>query len=348
MMAERRGSSPRVVGEHGGGGSARSRAFAAREPDSLTGTLELEAPGRGPRWTSGREGWVFRAESPDELSGFHPPLVRSALGAEETLHYLLYSPLFEGTDGPFRVGGTAGSHSVGLTSGRLVVSHDPHAEGRPRSVTTIDLDEVSCLELGSALLFGWLVVRGGGPRGPSRHTVTFNARGMDPFRALVRAYRRLGPERGAGSEAASAGEDVWEGVPAWLRSEIEPLLEPGERPLAVVRSPERWTSQRRRWRTRPACASATGLLIATPRGLLRAASELRRRPGDLAFGVNVTVVRADRLSQAAIEARDGLGALRLAAGEGPGSHELEVLFDAGDAPGAERILRLVRAWGGRA
>jgi hypothetical protein len=336
-----------MVGEPAVADLAPSVASPAREPGPRRGALELEVPRCVPRWTSGRECSVFRAGSPDELCGFHPALVRSALPPDETLHYLLYSPLVEGTEGPFHVGGTAGSHSVGLTSRRLVVSHDPHAEGRPRSVTTIDLDSVSCLELGSALLFGWLVVRRGGRRGPSRHTVTFNARGMDPFRALVRTYWGLALERGAGSEAALAGEDVWDGVPAFLRSEVEPLLEPRERPLAVLRSPERWTSEKGQWRTGPACVSATGLLIATPSGILRAASEPPRRPGDLAFGVNVTIVRAGRLAEATIEARDDLGALRLVAGEGRGSHEVEVLFDAGDAGEAEEIRRVVRAWRGR-
>jgi hypothetical protein len=346
-MAERRGFSPRFLDEDEPIAEGPAGAAPALRVKPGAQTAHLEGPAaRLPRWTSGREGWVFRAESPEQLCGYHSQLVRSALVPGDALHYLLYSPLFESTDGPFRVGATPGSHSLGLTSSRLVVSQDPHA-ATPRSVATIELEEVSCLELGSALLFGWLVVRHAESGHPRRHTVPFNSRGMDHFRAVVRAYRRLGQQGSADSEAGLGWSDVWKDTPAYLRSEVEPLIDGSERPLAVVRSPERWEREKG-WRRASTCGSPAGLLVATTRGALWAASEPRRRPEDLAFGVNVTVVRPDRLSGASIATRVGLGALRLRAGEGAGSHELEVLFDTGDPSGAEKILRLVRAWRGRA
>ena len=331
-MAERRGDRPRSV-------EPRGAPLPGR-------TTYLHSPEPVPRWTSGRECWVFRADSPDELCGYHPQLVRSALPPGEAFEYLLYSPLFEGGDGPFRAGGGPGSHAVGITPHRFVVSRDPHAGGTPRSVTTLDRDDVWCVQIGCALLLGWLVIRVGGEQGAQGYTIPFSSRGMSHFRALARAYRARGPERSAAGGPRVGWDEAWAGTPPYLRSELEPLTGEGERPLALLRSPERWTAQRGFWRRRSLCTSAPGLLVVTSRGALWAASEPRMRPEGLAFGVKVTVVRPERLAGATIGVRDGLGVLRLRAGEGAHSHELEVLFDGNDVGQAEEIVRLVREWRG--
>jgi hypothetical protein len=112
----------------------------------------------------------------------------------------------------------------------------------------------------------------------------------------------------------------------------------------MLRTPERWTAVRRWWRERTVCACAAGLLVATSHGLLWAASEPRPKPNDLSFGVNVTVVRPGRLRNATIGSWEGFGVLRLRAGGGDASHELEVPFDPGDVASAEEIVRLARKW----
>jgi hypothetical protein len=297
-----------------------------------------------PRWTSGRECWVFRAETPDELCGHHPRLIGSALAPREPLHYLLYSPVFDAKDGPFRVGGAPGSHAVGITGSAVLVSRDPHAEELRQSITTIPLDAVSGVEIGCALALGWFVVRYAGPRGPASCPVLFRGQGIEHFRAVVRAYRRRGREERAPSDARLGWPKVWQNVPTYIRTELEPLLEETEQPLAVLRTPERWTEEKRWWSRRPVCASAAGLLVATSHGLLWAASEPRATPDGFSFGVNVTVVRPELVRGAAIGSRESMGVLRLTAGGREAPHDLEVPFDGEDVASAEEIVRLVRAW----
>jgi len=310
--------------------------------------LELCDGARVPRWTSGRECWVFRAETAEELCGYHAELIASALAPGEPLQYLLYSPRCDATDGPFRVGGAPGSHAVGITPGRLLVSHDPHADRPPRSVLRIDLSVVSALELGSALALGWLVVRFAGPQGPSSCAVTFSSSGIAHFRALVRAYRNLGSRARAPLGEALEWPSVWEDVPSYLRTELEPLTNAAEQPLAVLRSPERWSAEKGRWSTRQVCTSAAGVLVASPLGLMCAASEPRPRPGEWSFGANVTVVRPERVLDAAIQARGTTFLLRLRAGGRAAPHELEVPFDPDDVRSAEQVAQLARSWRGAA
>jgi hypothetical protein len=112
----------------------------------------------------------------------------------------------------------------------------------------------------------------------------------------------------------------------------------------MLRTPERWTAEKRWWRRRPVCACAPGLLVATSRGLLWAAGEPRTMPDALSFGVNVTVVRPERVRSAAIGSRESIGVLRLKAGGKEASHELEVPFGGEDVGSAEKIVHLARAW----
>jgi hypothetical protein len=297
-----------------------------------------------PRWASGRECWVFRAATPVELCGHHPRLISSVLRPGEPVHYLLYSPVFDARDAPFGVSGVPGSHSVGITSDALLVSRDLHTDEPARSVARIALDAVSCVVIGGALALGWFVVRYSAPHGPASCTVLFASRGAEEFRAIVRAYRRLGREERAASDTGLEWPMVWPSVPTYVRTELEPLVEEGERPLAVLRTPERWTAGKGWWRRRSVCTSAPGLLVATARGLLWAAGEPRPSPEALSFGVNVTVVRPDRVQEAAIGCGDGLGVLRLRCGGEEASHDVEVPFDGDDLASATEIVRLGRAW----
>lgn len=312
------------------------------------------SPGAGklqesaPRWTSGRECWVFRAEAPDQLCGHHPKLIAQALDPSESLRYLLYSPIFDAREGPFRVGGAPCSHAVGITASSLFVSRDPHTAAARQTITRIDLDDVAFVEIGCALALGWFVVRYTEGRGARSCPVLFRSQGLDHFREIVRAYRRLGrPGRGQGG-GRLGWPAVWEGVPGYVRSEVEPLLEEAERPLAVLHTPERWTTAKRWWRERTVCACASGLLVVTSHGLLWAASEPRPRPDGFSFGVDVTVVRPERLREATVASRASLGVLRLKLGDGDAPHAIEVPFDLGDVASAEEIVRLARMWQGPA
>jgi hypothetical protein len=128
---------------------------------------------------------------------------------------------------------------------------------------------------------------------------------------------------------------------------VQPLVDEGERPHAVLRTPETWTAEKRWWGHRPACASSPGLLVATSRGLLWATSEPRQKPDGLSFGVNVTIVRPELVRRAAIGGREGMRVLRVQAGDGPSGRELEVPFG-DDLAAAEEVVRLAMAWSQRA
>jgi hypothetical protein len=171
---------------------------------------------------------------------------------------------------------------------------------------------------------------------------------MEHFRAVVRAFRRLGRKEPVGSGRQLDWPTVWQGTPTYIRTELAPLVEEMERPLVMLRTPARWTTEKGWWRERTVCASAAGLLVATSHGLLWAASEPRPTPDGLSFGVNVTVVRPERVWGAAIGSREGLDVLRLRAGGREASRDLEVPFDAEDVASAEQIVHLARAWGARA
>ena len=245
------------------------------------------------------------------------------------------------------MGGARGSHAVGITPRRLLVSRDPHGGVTRQSVIRVDLAAISTIEIGCALALGWFVVRFPQPQGPGSCSVLFNGQGMPHFQAVVRAYRGLGHAEPVGEDAGPVWSRVWEGVPVFLRTELAPLVDESDPPLAVLHTRERWKSEKRWWRTRPVCTSAASVLIATSRGLLWAASEPRARPDLSSFGVNVTVVRPDRVLDAAIGARGSLPVLRLRAGDRLHPCEMEVPFDGEDVASAEDIVRLTRTWRGQ-
>jgi len=331
-MAQRRGSSPTA------------------DPTPEAGASPLQTAEAEPLWTSGRECWVFRADRPDQLCGHHARLIASALAPGESLRYLLYSPLFDASDGPFAVGGRPGSHAVAITPERLLVSRDPHSDAESRSVSSIDLAAISTLEIGCALALGWFVVRFGDPQAEGSRTVLFGNLGARHFREIVNIYRR---SRSAPAERAAGTQwsQVWAGVPPYLLSELEPLIEPDERPLAVLHSPERWTRRKRLFRHRPVCVAPAGLLLVTSLGVLWAVSEPRLTPDLVSFGVNVTVARWDQVLDAGIGTRvvheAAMGVLRFLVGARRAPLELEVPFDAREVHAAEDIVQLVAAWRGR-
>jgi len=91
------------------------------------------------------------------------------------------------------------------------------------------------------------------------------------------------------------------------------------------------------------------VLVATAQAILWAASEPRRAPDALAFGVNVTVVRPDRVVDVRVrpgrEAESVAAVLQLTAGAGRSLRLLEIPFDPEDAEAARQVVRLAAAWG---
>lgn len=247
-----------------------------------------------PRFTSGREPWVFRALRPGHLCGHHPDLISEALGDGESINYMLYSPLYEAESGLFGVRGPCGSHAVAVTSGRILVSRDTHQASAPRSVRAIPFERVRWIELGQALALGWLVIWFFSDGVLQSETVFFPASGIHHFQAAVRVFRRRGPEADSPRLPRPDWEDASRGAPPYLRPGLEPLSLEGERPLMVFQSSERWGAEGRR----PRCMCPAGLCVLSDRALLWLESERPSRPGQLVFGVNATIFDRQHLGEA--------------------------------------------------
>jgi hypothetical protein len=296
-----------------------------------------------PRFTSGREPWVFRALSPEHLCGYHPELIAEALGDDEPVHYMIYSPLYEAEGGRFGIRGPCGSHAVAVTSGRVLVSRDPHHAGASRSLRAVPFDRVRWIELGQALALGWVVIWFLADGVLESETVFFPASGIHHFQAAVRVFRRRGPEP-ASPHPYPGWEDATRGAPPYLRHGLEPLALQGEQPLVVFQSSERWGTEGRG--RRPRCVCPAGLCVLSDRALLWLESERPSHPGDLVFGINATVFDRDDIKEASAGTRVERGlrvrtlALDVRREPGP-SIRKEIPLDDEWAGEAERAVQLL-------
>ena len=304
------------------------------------------------RRSSGRESWIYRATEPAELRGRHADLIRSALGFDDRLHYLLYAPIFDGVGGPFGIRATPASHAVAVTQDRLVISVDAHHEGVPADVRSIPFVQVLSVELGAALLLGWLRIHYVDDRQVISTIVTFTTTGSHHFEAVVRAYRALTTRQSTHPGGAISSAGTWRSTPPYLRSATEPLLLDDEPIIHAVNWSESWRSRGRGWSRVRSCASTPGLFLLTHAGLLWASSEPRVRPDIMSFGVNATTINWQALRSASLDraAEDGEAArLRLELEQEGISMCLEIPFDdeADQATDAavvilERLRRLER------
>ena len=276
--------------------------------------MEHETPRRGPdelreerRNSSGRESWVYRADGPDVLRGRHADLLRSALSPDDRLHYLLYAPIFDGVGGPFGIRGTPASHAVAVAHDRLIITADAHRDEEPANIYTIPFAQILSVELGAALLLGWLRIRHVDGVHVTSTLVTFSTTGTIHFEAVVRTYRALTAVQISGAGVAMPSAEVWRATAPFLRSATEPLLLRDEPVLLAVHWAESWRPRKGGWRTLPSCVSTPGLLLIGRAGLLWACSEPRLRPDLLTFGVNVTSINWRALQSASVERGDGKG-----------------------------------------
>ncbi len=298
-----------------------------------------------PRFTSGREPWVFRALSPEQLCGHHPELISEALVGDEPVHYMLYAPLVEAKGERFGARGPCGSHAVAVTSRRFLVARDPHQPGVSRSLRAIPFDRVQWIELGQALALGWLVISFLSDGVLESETVFFPASGIHHFQAAVRSFRRRGP--GASSSAVHPDwQGVSQGAPPYLRHGLEPLALEGERPLVIFQCGERWGTEGNGRRRRPRCVCPAGLGVLTDRGLLWLESERPSRPGELVFGVNATVLDRQDIAEVSLATRTECGVplrvLSLNLRAGPHAIRREIPLNDEWATDAERAVQLLR------
>lgn len=250
------------------------------------------------RFFSGRECWVYRAQSLVELCGHHPDLIGGAL-AGTAPDYLVYSPLRETNRGPFGLEGPCGSHALAVTQSSLLISRDPHRADEPRTVREIPFRSVLTIGLGEALTLGWLVVRFAAERQLASEIVFFQSSGIAHFRELIRMWiRRLSPvssHRRPSENWRAALADS----PAYLSSQVGPLLDE-EDDVLVVNAPEAWSAARGA-RT---CLSPATLIAVTDRTVMIAENERPYRPDMLVFGVNVTCIPREQVTSTTLQMAD--------------------------------------------
>ena len=293
--------------------------------------------------SNGRESFIYRADGAEELRGAHAALVASALPADESLLYLLYSPIWEGDEARFGVRGEPASHAVAVTDRRFVVSRDLHTAGAEPTVCDIPFDRVLCINLGIALLMGWFSVRFARGGKPHCLSLLFKSSGFDHFAAAARTYRsRCGGDPRWGrvdSHPPPAGASSSRADP--VRGVLCQVMLEGERPACEVRHQARWIREKRRWKEVSRGLVGEGVLVLTRRGLLYASSEPDTAEDLWSYGRNVLVMPSEAVVSARIvtksEHRLSIGHLRLTLARGSASVEIDVPFDDSPTAGAREI-----------
>jgi len=288
----------RSSGEMASGDDSESaRPAATGDANSVLARPEAELR----RESTGRESWVFRASRTSELLGVHAGEVGRALPAGETARYLLYSPMWEGSGGPFGIRAAPASHGMAVTERRFIISRDPHAAGTPPTTLSIPYETVLGVESGSALMLAWVVLWHAEAGAPQATTVLYRALGRKHVTALLRAYRAASsPTRLGDRDCLPAWAAVWDKLGARYREEIEPLLLDGERPLSAVA----WNTLHGRWRNgrsdHVVSVAPAGGIVASSDGLFLVGEDPQTLQGSPGFGVNVHCVPSDALRAATL------------------------------------------------
>jgi len=225
------------------------------------------------------------------------------------------------------------SHAVAVTDQRFIISEDRHIKGITPTVQAIPFQEVICVELGSALILGWLSIRFVENNRLSSTGLLFTtSTGRDHFHAAVREYRRV---IGSPGEELQRGtipwEEVWHQTALLQRERLKLLILKREQPVCVIHSSETWGMEKRGWKKRPLCLNAKGIFVATNFGLIYAVDEPPLKPGMVSFGINVCCIPPDVLKTATLLEKKAhehnLRFLRFEIGRDSASLHCDIPFD---------------------
>jgi hypothetical protein len=297
--------------------------------------------------SSGKEPYVFRANGPEGLIGVHTDLIASTLQPEERICFLLYAPIRRAEKAPFSIHADPGSHAVAVTGHRLLISKDLHDEVTLPSILSIPFHHILCVEIGSALLLGWLVITFKNEGALSRSSLFYTSTGSHHFEAAVREYRRMSTTSfcGVAREEALSWSAVWRLTPRSQIDLLKSLITGDERPLEILRFREKWIEGRKR--NKKVCLTTDGFLLVTDRGgCLHVTEERPISPGILAYGINAHCFPIDIIRSAMIvkEKNDsgGSGTLRLELKRTPVTVNHDLPLDQESFESAERWLEHLR------
>jgi len=285
------------------------------------------------RKSSGREPFIYRAHDPTELQGVHTDLIASSLKPGEKPVYLFYSPLWDGDRCCFGISSAPASHAVAVTRDCFIVSRDFHIEGNPPSLYAIPFDRILSVELGAALLLGWLSILFVENGRVSRLSILFKTIGFEHYAAAVREYRAVA---GVSCPHAPKGRRATPTKAPDRRSmkqerKVRHLILERERIISAIHSPRLWGREKRLWKFVPVCIAGDSMLLMTDLGLLFAADETDLLPEVASYGVNVWCIPHDAVRAASIIEQTKhytrVRFLRLGLGRDSASTFLDVPFD---------------------
>lgn len=295
--------------------------------------------------SSGREPHVFRADGPDGLLGVHADIIASSLNPEEKIHYLLYTPIREAGNAPFGIHAEPASHALAITDKRFLISKNMHIDKIPPIVQDIPFSQVICIEVGNALLLGWLAIRYREKGQLSCASLFYTARGSHHFEAVVREFRKT---HGKSQNYLSAGgitwTEVWEQAPKPQTAILKSLILEEEKPAYLFRSTETWVTEKRR--RKKVCITAEGRLLVTDCGLIHAVDERPIAPHILSYGVNVCCIPPDAIHSAVyVEKKEhaiSQHILRMQIGYSPVMINYDIPFDGDKSAGVNDFVCAVR------
>jgi len=278
----------------------------------------------------GRELHVFQAESPEDLLGVHTNLISSSLNPKERIHYLLYAPIREAGFRPFGIHAEPASHALAVTDHRFLISIDRHIDNIVPIVQGIPFPQVICVEIGSALLLGWLAIHFIENGQLSCTSLFYTSRGSHHFERAVRIFRQLyGKTNNHWFAEGIKWTDIWEQTPKPQAEILKSIILEEEKPVNLIRSTETWTTEKRR--RKQFCVAPEGRLLITDGGLLHAVDERPIAPHILSYGVNVCCMLPDTLYAASYLEKEEHGLcrhiLRLQAGKPPAIMNIDIPFD---------------------
>jgi hypothetical protein len=278
----------------------------------------------------GRELHVFKADSPEGLLGVHTDLIASSLKPEERIHYLLYAPIREAGNAPFGIHAETASHALAVTDHRFLISKDRHIDKVTPTVQDIPFSQVICVEIGSALLLGWLAIHFIENGQLSCASLFYTARGSHHFERAIHAFRQLyGKTNNHWPAESIPWTEVWEQTPKPQTEILKSIILEEEKPAYLFHSTETWGTEKRR--RKQVCLATEGLLLITDWGVLHAVDERPISPHILSYGVNVYCIPPGVLYSASYLEKEEHGLcrhiLRLQAGKPPAIMNIDIPFD---------------------
>jgi hypothetical protein len=293
----------------------------------------------------GREPHVFRAEGPEGLIGAHTDLIAASLNPEERIHYLLYSPMREAGVAPFGIHAEPASHALAVTDHRFLISKDRHIDTVAPTVQNIPFSQVICVEIGSALLLGWIAIHFIENGQLSCASLFYTARGSHHFERVTHKFRQLhGKTKNHWPAESIKWTEIWEQTPKPQTEILKSIILEEEKPVYLFRSTETWGTEKRK--RKQVCLAAEGLLLVTDCGLIYAVDERPIRPHIRSYGVNVYCIPPGALYSLAHIEKEEYGLcrhiFRLQAGTPPATIGLDIPFDGNANDNVADFLRTVQ------